>query len=92
MLQIILAATDVGIAVCLSFLSDFLSRSFLHIVTIPTSDFFSFLASDQSYFLAFLASDHCCAIPTLQYFLLKSFCLIVHAFLPIYSIGTVEFP
>ena len=30
MLQLILAATDVGIAVCLSFLFDFLSRSFLH--------------------------------------------------------------
>ena len=27
---------------------------------------FDFLASDHSY-LSFLASDHCCVVPTLQY-------------------------
>ena len=38
-------------------------------MTIPTSDF-----------LSFLASDRCCVIPTLQYFRLKFFCQISFIF------------
>ena len=64
--SLILAATDVGIAVCSSFLFDFLSWSFLPLifcpfqpVTIPTSDFFATLSLFLNLiFWSLSASDH----------------------------------